>query len=155
MSVNECKKEIGAICHHVLRDYSALGSAEIIYTRDDRLKDEDFIRKFSSTTTTIDDFRESAIKSYFNRVAIANELAMMLTYSDHDCQVHGLDKEGIKPDPACTSTAKRIYHTLSSIQYNLIANSGSMMFSGKDEEILHNLIAHFAYEVIRNVDRVI
>jgi hypothetical protein len=155
MSVNDCKKSIGAICYHVLRDYSALGSAEIIYTRDDRLKDEDFIRKFSSTTTTIEDFRESAITAYFNRVAIANELAIMLTYKGADCQVHGLDKEDIKPDPSCTSTAKRIYHTLSSIQYNLVANSGSMMFSGKDEEILNNLIAHFAYEVIRNVDRVI
>lgn len=155
MSVNDCKRSIGAICDHILRDYTALGSAEIIYTRDDRLKDEDFIRKFSATTTTIEDFRESAIKAYFNRVAIANELAMMLTYSDHDCIVHGLEKQDIKPDPQCTSTAKRIYHTLSSIRYNLVANSGSMMFSGKDEQTLNNLIAHFAYEVIRNVDRVI
>jgi hypothetical protein len=154
MSVNECKREIGAICKYVLMDYDAIGSASIIYTRDERLKDEDFARRFP-TETTIEDHRENTITAYFNRVAIANELAIVLTYKDADQTVHGLDNSDIKIDLSCTGSHKKIYHTLSSIQYNLIANSGSMMFSGKDEQILNDLIAHFAYQVIRNVDRVI
>jgi hypothetical protein len=144
MSVMDVRKEIGAICDHVLKDYSTLGSADIIYTSNQRRNDECFIRTFPGETT-LEDCREMAIKAYFNRVAIANELAIMLTYSDSDCTVHGLDKSDIKIDLQCTGTSKKIYHTLSSIQYNLVANSGSMMFSADDEQILNNLIAHFAY----------
>lgn len=153
MSVNEVKREIGAICDHILKDYNALGSSEIIYTRDKKRADEDFTRKFPGEPYT--DHRESAIKAYFNRVAIANELAIMLTYKDADCQVHGLDDPDIKIDLSITGSPKKIYHTLSSIHYNLVSNSGSMMFSAKDEQILNDLIAHFAYQIIREDHRVI
>ena len=152
MSVNDERRNIGAVCAYVLRDHDTIGSGRVIYTHADERQDEDFIRTFPGDTT-IFQYRERAIKAYFNRVAIANELAIMLTYEDADKTIHGLDDADIKPDDSVTGSPKRIYHSLTGIQYNLVANSGSIMFSQKDQQKLDDLTAHFAYVIIRGIDR--
>lgn len=154
MSVLDTKPEIGAICDYVLRDVSAArGSAGVIYTHIDEMEYDAFVQKIPGAKESLYEEKQNAIKAFFNRLAIANELAIILTYKDADPKIHGLDDTDIRQDNKITGSAKRIYHSLRSIQYNIVANSGSVMLGRKDEEKLDALVAYFAYEAIRLSER--
>ena len=107
------------------------------------------------------DAEDNRIKSFFDRVYIANQLAYYVSYQDecaHDgsFKVERLQDEDIAPFTKANNkqlnSPRAIYNFLTSIRYNIISQAGRSFLDEQDSERLENLIQHFASIIIEMSD---
>ena len=104
---------------------------------------------------------DNRIKSFFDRVYIANQLAYYISYQD-ECSKDGsfkierLQDEDIAPYTKARNkqlnSSRAIYNFLTSIRYNIISQAGRSFLDEQDSERLENLIQHFAISIIEMSD---
>jgi len=139
-------KDLGALAFNVSANHEL---REAFPSVEDRLNEALFKHTYDQET--------NRINCFFDRLYMANQLAYYYTYQD-ECSKDGSFSLQRLQDKDCKpfanfrgqplSTDKAIWEALTSLRYNIIANSGKSFFSADDCERLDNLINRLGYNII-------